>query len=812
MSFFKIFIDSITKQDIVIYITMAVLFFGAFFKRKKGIMFANFIAALGMIGTFLGICIGLSNFDENNITKSIPVLLQGMRTAFFTSLVGMSLSIILKFILGFAKEKVEADTTEDAILEQTEKITELNENIKEMTSALKGISDIIFKDSLRTKEHDTAILELTGNLKHLELVKEALKDIDSHIGDINSSIGDNIEKQSELSTRTNELLLDLFNSSEKIKEEVSENKKLSEQIIENSSKNTEMIVTRITENSTQNTEKVAASNAEILKAVENSSEKTENRASELIEKLREFSEEATVNNKENTSAIITELTENNVKNTEKITESNTEILKAVENSSEKAQESSSELVAEFRDFAKTMAENNNKAFIQALNESMKDLNTRLTEQFGENFKELNKAVFKLVEWQEHYKNTVIETTENQKVIFEGITKAKDDLAQFVNKGEQVSQIADDLQQTIDITKEKQAEFNTELQVLSEINKSAKELMPTFARVNNAMDENLNTFKNSLDEISLNINEVTNNTVNEFQKTYSEFSDNMSKSTDKFNSLMSENAISFEKTSTETLGGIQKAYSELSNAMILSQNEFNEVLKENNVSFKENVNKMSTDAVSEVQRVYTEFSNNIGQSTEQFNTLMSENAINFEKTSTEALGGIQKAYSELSNVIISSKDEFDKILTESSLVFKENNEKIVSSTNEQVINTISQLDELSRKLVEESNIKTQGYLENINSLFEKAIDNVKQMNINLEKEGTEITTKTSQSIEQLNAQVNENLKTSVENIKNGLEAALNASLTSLGDELAILSNKFVKDYTPLTEQLRDIVSISKGARR
>ena len=728
MSFFKIFIDSITKQDIVIYITMAVLFFGAFFKRKKGIMFANFIAALGMIGTFLGICIGLSNFDENNITKSIPVLLQGMRTAFFTSLVGMSLSIILKFILGFAKEKVEADTTEDAILEQTEKITELNENIKEMTSALKGISDIIFKDSLRTKEHDTAILELTGNLKHLELVKEALKDIDSHIGDINSSIGDNIEKQSELSTRTNELLLDLFNSSEKIKEEVSENKKLSEQIIENSSKNTEMIVTRITENSTQNTEKVAASNAEILKAVEAGSEKAENRASELIEKLREFSEEAAVSNKENTSVIITELTENSTQNTEKVAASNAEILKAVENSSEKAQESSSELVTEFRDFAKTMAENNNKAFIQALNESMKDLNTRLTEQFGENFKELNKAVFKLVEWQEHYKNTVIETTENQKVIFEGITKAKDDLAQFVNKGEQVSQIADDLQQTIDITKEKQAEFNTELQVLSEINKSAKELMPTFARVNNTMDENLNTFKNSLDEISLNINEITNNTVNEFQKTY------------------------------------------------------------------------------------TEFSNNISQSTDKFNSLMNENAVNFEKTSTETLGGIQKAYSELSNVIISSKDEFDKILTESSLVFKENNEKIVSSTNEQVINTISQLDELSRKLVEESNIKTQGYLENINSLFEKAIDNIKQMNINLEKEGTEITTKTSQSIEQLNAQVNENLKTSVENIKNGLEAALNASLTSLGDELAILSNKFVKDYTPLTEQLRDIVSISKGARR
>lgn len=649
--FLKNFFISMTIFDIIIYFFMFILILLSFKNKKNTIMYANFIAALGMIGTFLGICIGLSDFNPNDIAKSIPTLLQGMKTAFFTSLVGMSLSIILKFKYGNSKDKIEVDTTEGAIINQTEKIIELNDNIKEITKVLKNISDIVFKESLRSKEHDVKIMEITENLNHLELVKEALKDIDSHIGDINSSIGDNIEKQSELSTRTNELLLDLFNSSENIKEEVLKNKKISEQIIEN-----------------------------------------------------------------------------NTQNTEKITESNTEILRAVENSSEKAQESSLELVAEFRDFAKTMAENNNKAFIQALNESMKDLNTKLTEQFGENFKELNKAVFKLVEWQEHYKNTVIETTENQKVIFEGITKAKDDLAQFVNKGEQVSQIANDLQHTINVTKEKQAEFNTELQVLSEINKSAKELMPTFVKVNNTMDENLNTFKNSLNEISLNINEVTNNTVNEFQKTYSEFSNNINKSTEQFNSLMNENTLSFEKISSNTMVGINNAYAELSKTIVSSQNDFNEILKENNSSLKEN------------------------------------------------------------------------------------NEKLILDTNEHVINTISKLDELSRNLVEESNIKTQAYLENINSLFEKAIDNIKQMNINLEKEGTEITTKTSQSIEQLNIQVNDNLKTSVENIKNGLEAALNISLTSLGDELATLSNKFVKDYTPLTEQLRDIVSISKGVRR
>ncbi|TYC49381.1 hypothetical protein FMN50_25375 [Rhodobacterales bacterium] len=62
-----------------------------------------------------------------------------------------------------------------------------------------------------------------------------------------------------------------------------------------------------------------------------------------------------------------------------------------------------ELVGEFRQFAEQMAENNQKALIEALKEVISDFNENLTEQFGENFKELNKAVFKLVEWQENYR-------------------------------------------------------------------------------------------------------------------------------------------------------------------------------------------------------------------------------------------------------------------------------------------------------------------------------------------------------------------------------------------------------------------------
>jgi len=53
------------------------------------------ISTLGVIGTFAGITVGLINFDTGDLDNSIPLLLEGLKTAFFTSLAGMIGSLIL---------------------------------------------------------------------------------------------------------------------------------------------------------------------------------------------------------------------------------------------------------------------------------------------------------------------------------------------------------------------------------------------------------------------------------------------------------------------------------------------------------------------------------------------------------------------------------------------------------------------------------------------------------------------------------------------------------------------------------------------
>ena len=56
------------------------------------------IVSLGVLGTFIGIFIGLQNFNPDDMKNSINGILLGLKTAFYTSIVGMSTALILTII------------------------------------------------------------------------------------------------------------------------------------------------------------------------------------------------------------------------------------------------------------------------------------------------------------------------------------------------------------------------------------------------------------------------------------------------------------------------------------------------------------------------------------------------------------------------------------------------------------------------------------------------------------------------------------------------------------------------------------------
>ena len=92
---------------------------------------------------------------------------------------------------------------------------------------------------------------------------------------------------------------------------------------------------------------------------------------------------------------------------------------------------------DFRDFADKMKEDGTEALVKALEEVIKDFNEKISEQFGENFKQLNEAVGALLKWQEEYKAQVEVLTQAFKETQTGIQNVEESTAKIPSHMEAV---------------------------------------------------------------------------------------------------------------------------------------------------------------------------------------------------------------------------------------------------------------------------------------------------------------------------------------------------------------------------------------
>lgn len=103
------------------------------FNRANHRDFRSIIVTIGVLGTFVGVFMGLQGFDTSDIRTSVPMLLDGMKTAFFTSIVGMALSVFLSI---YHRLRGGAEEDGDLLAQANEKLASLTELVEE-TKALR---------------------------------------------------------------------------------------------------------------------------------------------------------------------------------------------------------------------------------------------------------------------------------------------------------------------------------------------------------------------------------------------------------------------------------------------------------------------------------------------------------------------------------------------------------------------------------------------------------------------------------------------------------------------------------------------------
>ena len=155
--------------------------------------------------------------------------------------------------------------------------------------------------------------------------------------------------------------------------------------------------------------------------------------------------------------------------------------------------------------------------IEALNEIIQDFNKNLKEQFGENFKQLNEGVAKLLDWQENYSNQVKDNEQFLLTTIEELEKTKSNLDQSNELIGTVGRSMEEIKEGANIIG---SQANLTNEALRAQKKLVEDLESTFERmekdmnkVSDSISDISNEIKGSLTSQSQAVNQLTNDIKN-----------------------------------------------------------------------------------------------------------------------------------------------------------------------------------------------------------------------------------------------------------------------------------------------------------
>jgi len=146
------------------------------------------VISIGIFGTFLGIYLGLMDFNTADINNSIPSLLEGLKTAFITSLFGMFFSIVLKYLFSFY-DKQDLQNESIASGDPSVLLRQISTNITTLTETVVSLGDVIF--GIFRSDEETSIIS------QLKLIRTEMIDLKR---EVTKTLRDFGEKVAELGT------------------------------------------------------------------------------------------------------------------------------------------------------------------------------------------------------------------------------------------------------------------------------------------------------------------------------------------------------------------------------------------------------------------------------------------------------------------------------------------------------------------------------------------------------------------------------------------------------------------------------------
>ena len=241
--------------------------------RSVAVSLPSLLPAIGLVGTFIGIYLGLVDFNPADIDGSLPSLLAGLKVAFTTSILGIIGSLVVKLSTYFYPDLINDD-----------EISEI-----EFYKLFRKQNDLTVETNKRLVALETQFKEFASSIGDTT-IEHLVDAIDKVMTDFNKKVetqfGENFKK-------FNEGLISLLKWQENYKNEVEENLKIIReakeilQLHETTSKNLNQVLDEFslkTKSITTAIERVDAQHSNIEKSLQTFSEVSK-QANEVIPTL-----------------------------------------------------------------------------------------------------------------------------------------------------------------------------------------------------------------------------------------------------------------------------------------------------------------------------------------------------------------------------------------------------------------------------------------------------------------------------------------------------------------------------------------------
>ena len=482
--------------------------FGVLWKYKLWYTHTNTIASIltviGVFGTFLGIFIGLWDFDMNDIEQSIPGLLEGLKLAFLTSLVGIGSAILLK-----------------------------------------GVVAPLFQISQRGKNP----IELERD-KFIDALKS-------------------IETSGEMNLRAQLVTLNTT-----IEKEGSETREVLDNIKTS----------------------LASKHDELIRSQAGEHRETHEMLTGMKTEIVSIKDALTGENESTVFAQLQELTST-------------------------VSEKVGEIAAKVGEIATGQ-------LIEALREVIRDFNKNLTEQFGENFKQLNEAVERTVEWQEQYRQQMNELSEEFRIAAQSIEQSR---AALASASQSLMTIEDQSESLVSIAEKLDPilhTLNDQLEAFSELRQRAHDAFPLIeSRLNNLTIDFSDVVKTAITD--------SQNSMETQRTALATQVDQLQRSTNETNQQVTELTTSFSDTIKTSIAESQASMNQQREALTNQLQQLQTAMIASNQQVHQTIN----DIRDHLDAVFERSANHITQVTTSFTQNLTQELQNILEGQTQELGNI-----------------------------------------------------------------------------------------------------------------------------------------------------------------------------